>query len=74
MLNAICNTAVEAGLAPIKEGRALLPGTARRPADILIPAWAGGRNAALEVTITHPLQVGTRAGAFTTPGHAMVIA
>ena len=74
MRNAIYNTAVEARLAPIREGRAFLPGTARLPSDILIPHWAGGRNDALNVTVTHPLQVATRAGASSTPGQAMVIA
>ena len=73
MRNAIYNTAVEAGLAPIREGRALLPDTARWPADILIPALTGGRNAALDVTVTHPLQVAARASASITPGHTMVI-
>ena len=74
MRNAIYNTAVEAGLDPIRENRALLPGTARWPTDILIPAWDGGRNAALDVTVTHALQVATRAGASTIASHAMVIA
>ena len=72
--DALHETAVAAGLAPTKEGRALIPGTNLRPADIFIPHWAGGRDAALDVTVTHPLQDRTRAGAATTPGHAMNIA
>ena len=36
--------------------------------------WAGGLDAALDVTITHPLQAATRAGAAATPGHAMTVA
>ena len=31
-------------------------GTNRRPADIFIPRWAGGRKAALEVMVTQPLK------------------
>ena len=60
--------------APTKEGRALIPGTNLRPADVFIPHWAGGRDAALDVTVTHPLQDRTRAGAATTPGHALNVA
>ena len=44
------------GLAPIKEGRFLLPGRDVRPADVLIPGWSGGRDAALDVTVVSPLQ------------------
>ena len=36
--------------------------------------WAGGRDAALDVTVTHPLQNLTRAGAAFTPGHAPAMA
>ena len=59
--DAIHDTAAPAGLAPRKEGRALLPGTNQKPADIFIPGWAGGRDAALDVMVTHPLKSGTRA-------------
>ena len=72
--DAIFDTAAAAGLAPLREGRALLPGNNRRPADVFLPHWAGGLDAALDVTITHPLQDATRAGAATTPGHAMTLA
>ena len=65
------DVAVQAGLNPTKEGHALIPGTLRRPADILLPRWAGPLDAALDVTVTHPLQDATRAGAATTPGHAL---
>ena len=72
--DALHETAAAAGLAPTKEGRALIPGTNLRPADVFIPHWAGGRDAALDVTVTHPLQDRTRAGAATTPGYALNIA
>ena len=66
--------AVSAGLAPTKEGRFLLPGDDRRPADVFIPYWAGGRDAALDVTVINPLQAATLAGAAATPGHALAYA
>ena len=69
--DALHDTAAAAGLAPQKEGRALLPGNDRRPADVFIPRWAGGRDAALDVTVTHPLQAAFRARAATEPGYAM---
>ena len=72
--DALFETAAAAGLAPLKEGRALLPGNNRKPADVFIPHWAAGLDAALDVTVTHPLQDATRAGAATTPGHAMKVA
>ena len=69
--DALHDTAAAAGLAPQKEGRALLPGNDRRPADILLPGWAGGRDAALDVTVVHPLQDATRARAAAEPGYAL---
>ena len=68
--DAIFDTAASAGLAPLKEERALLPGNNRRPADILLRHWCGGKDAALDVTITLPLKSDNRAGAALTPGHA----
>ena len=52
----------------------VMPGTNRKPADVFLPNWAAGRDAALDVTVTHPLQDQTRAGAAATPGHAMSVA
>ena len=54
--DALFDTAVSAGLAPVKEGRFLIPGADRRPADVLLPSWAGGRDAALDVTVVNSLQ------------------
>ena len=48
--------AVQAALGPAREERALIPGREDRPADIYIPTWAGGRDAALDVTVVSPLQ------------------
>ena len=50
--DAIFDTAASADLAPLKEERALLPGNNRRPADILLRHRCGGKDAALDVTIT----------------------
>ena len=72
--DAIYDTAVAAGLGPTKEGRFLIPGADRRPADVLVPHWAGGRDAALDVTVVNPLQAATVAGAAATPGHALTYA
>ena len=72
--DALYEMAVSAGLAPTKEGRFLLPGDDRRPADVFIPYWAGGRDAALDVTVVNPLQAATVVGAATTPGFALTYA
>ena len=66
--------AASAALGPTKEGRFLLPGSDRRPADVLVPHWAGGRDAALDVTVIHSLQGGTVALAAATPGAALKVA
>ena len=73
MRNAIFDTAA-AGLAPIKEGRFLLPGADRRPADVLLRHWVGGRDGALDVTVVHPFQDATLAQAATQPGYALTFA
>ena len=67
----IHSMAAAAVLNPVKEGQHLLPGDSRRSADVLIPNWAQGRDAALNITIIHPLQRKTVAGAATSPGHAL---
>ena len=54
--------------------KVLLPGVDRRPADVLLPNWAGGRDAALDVSVINPLQQPTLRGAATTPGHALTVA
>ena len=65
------STAASAALAPAKEGRFLLPGEGGRPADILIPGWANGKDAAMDVTVINPLQESQVRGAANTPGHAV---
>ena len=41
--------AAAAGLGPAREGRLLLPADYRRPADVLVLNWAGGKDAALDL-------------------------
>ena len=62
--------AASAALNPTKESRFLLPGQNRRPADVFIPNWAAGLDAALDVTVVNPLQSSLVAGAAASPGHA----
>ena len=69
--DALFETAVAAGLGPTKEGRFLLPGNDRRPADILVPHWSSGQDAAMDVTVVMPLQQAILTGAATTPGFAL---
>ena len=52
----------------------ILPGGDRRPADIYLPSWAEGRDAALDVTVINPLQQATVAEAAVTPGHSLSVA
>ena len=69
--DALYHTAISASLSPTKEDRALLPGVDHRPADVLIPNWAGGLHAALDVTVINPLQIQTLERAATDPGYAL---
>ena len=72
--DALYKTAVSAALGPTKEGRFLLPGEGGKPADLFIPRWAGGKDAALDVTIVNPLQDALVQQAADTPGHALSVA
>ena len=51
----IFEAAASAALAPVKEERHLLPGTAARPGDVFIRRWHDGKDGALDVTVTGPL-------------------
>ena len=70
----IFSVAVAAALGPVREGRFLIPGTDRRPADVFIPSWADGLDAALDVTVVTPLQDATVAQAAVDAGHALQFA
>ena len=63
-----------AALGPAREGRFLLPGSDKRPADVFIPSWAEGLDCALDVTIINPLQDATVVQAAAEPGHALGVA
>ena len=65
------DTAVAAGLGPVREVRFLIPGEDSRPADVLLPHWIAGQDAALDVTVVNPCQTATVIGAATTAGHAL---
>ena len=49
-------TAKGAGIPVAKEERSLLPGTEEKPADVYLPGWANGLDAALDITVVSPLQ------------------
>ena len=69
--DALFTTAVSAQLSPYKEDRALLPGGNARPADVLVPHFAGGRHLAIDITVVSSLQAGLVEGASREPGHAL---
>ena len=54
--DAIHGTASQAALSPRKEESALLPGSTAKPADVYLPGWANGKDAALDVTVVSTLQ------------------
>ncbi len=63
--------AAAAQLAPRKEVRFLIPGRDSRPADVLLPQWSGGQDAALDITVVNPCQAAFVVGAAATPGYAL---
>ena len=67
----IFQMASSAVLNPVKEGRFLLPGNDRRPADVYLPNWSAGRDTALDITVVNPLQQATVGEAAVTPGHSL---
>ena len=67
----IFEAASSASLAPAREERHLLPGTAARPGDVFIRRWADGKDAALDVTVTSSLASSNLAAAAIRPGGAL---
>ena len=45
-----------ANLTPVREQKNLMPETNSRPGDLYLPCWSAGQPAALDITITSPLQ------------------
>ena len=67
------NAAQTAALGPRKEAPGMVPNSSARPADILLPNWCRGRQAALDVAVISSLQRLTVAEAAVTPGHALEV-
>ena len=67
--DAVYQTAVTANLAPLREERAILPGTDARPADVLIPNWGvGPKDMAIDVTVVNPLRLDLAQRSASEPG------
>ena len=49
----------------------MVPGEGGKPADVFLPHWAQGKDAALDVTVVKPLQVAMVNEAAAVPGHAL---
>lgn len=49
-------TASEALLRPSREERGIIPDSLRKPGDIFLPDWSLGRDTALDVSVTSPIQ------------------
>ena len=69
--DALYSTAASAHLAPLREERALIPGEAGRPADVMLPHYEAGRHLLLDVTVVSSLQAGLVDRAAELPGHAL---
>ena len=63
--------ASQAALGPRKEEQAIIPGSSCRPADVYIPNWSEGKDAALDVTVVSPLQSSLLSKAAEEAGHAL---
>ena len=71
MRDVLFQTAVQAGLCPAREERALIPGKNCRPADVFLPNWKNGKDVCLDITVVSSLQQGLVAKAAETPGAAL---
>ena len=69
--DALFSSAQSAALCPRKEIPSLIPGSKCRPADIYMPYWTHGKPAALDVSITSPLQKLTLESSSMSQGHAL---
>ena len=69
--DSLYHTAVSASLAPLREERALLPGLEQRPADVLLPNFAGGKNCAIDVCVVSSQQSQLVERASVEPGYAL---
>ncbi len=69
----VFNAAQSAALGPSKETPGLVPDSASRPTDVLLPTWTNGRPATLDVHVISPLQSLTMSEAARTQGHALQV-
>ena len=69
--DALFATAASAALSPAREERALLPGGDKRPADVFLPHWSGGRDTALDVTVINPFRNDLLEKEADCPGYAL---
>ena len=67
----IFEAAASASLAPAREERHLLPGSAARPGDVMIRRWSDGKDGALDITVTGPLARSNVAAAAEEAGSAL---
>ena len=65
------STCTQVCLGPTREDRALIPGTEARPADIYLPGWMAGKDAALDITVINPLAQTYLQHSAATPGYAL---
>ena len=70
----IFQLASQAALSPVREERAMIPGSNCRPADVYLRAWANGKDAALDVTVVSVLQKSLVAKAADEAGSALIFA
>ena len=71
--DAIFEVARSANLAPRKEEAALIPSNNSKPADVLIPNFAG-KPLALDVTVVHPLTPARLTSSASNPGQTLITA
>ena len=69
--DAIFQTAQSANLAPQKEGRALIPLTDSRPADVLVPRYTSGKDTCYDVTVINCLRSDMIERSAEEPGYAV---
>ena len=67
-------TCSQATISPAKKGRALLPGSEARHADVLLPSWHQELDIVLDVTVVSPLQQRLVVRAAEVPGVALTYA
>ena len=63
--------ASQAALGPRKEEQSIIPGSSCRPADVYIPNWSEGKDAALDVTVVSSLQSTLLTKAADEAGHTL---